>query len=264
MKYRLLIYFLISSKLIGWSQPVSGIITYKQLANYDRFDTVKMYFNQENSFYVSNRGEKQKINKLANGEILNTSDPKIFAEQTANHKMIYRYFIDEEGDIVYKNWGKNKLIFRLVLEHEPIIVEEPELPKLEWILGNEFKKIGNFNCQMAQTQFRGRKYIAWFTPEIPVPTGPWKLHGLPGLILEAYDETETFRYFFQSIEMPLKNTEELTKLPKKGDRVPFAAYMQTVKDRKEDRDRRAASKAAQRGTQLTFYLDPNYKEQEIY
>lgn len=43
------------------------------------------------------------------------------------------------------------------------------------------------NCRKATGYFRGRNYIAWFCSDIPIPYGPWKLGGLPGLIIKAYD-----------------------------------------------------------------------------
>ena len=39
---------------------------------------------------------------------------------------------------------------------------------------------------MATTHFRGRDWKVWFSEEIPLPLGPWKLGGLPGLILAAH------------------------------------------------------------------------------
>lgn len=42
-----------------------------------------------------------------------------------------------------------------------------------------------YECFMAQTEYHGRRWTAWFAPEIPVKDGPWKLRGLPGLILKA-------------------------------------------------------------------------------
>ncbi|TAF35695.1 MAG: GLPGLI family protein [Cytophagales bacterium] len=82
------------------------------------------------------------------------------------------------------------------------------LPKQAWQIGNESRQIGSFVCQKATTEFRGRQYTAWFAPAIPLPFGPWKLNGLPGLILEAYDENREVQYLFAEIESPFEVKNE--------------------------------------------------------
>ena len=47
-------------------------------------------------------------------------------------------------------------------------------------------------CVEATANYRGRTWTAWFAPEIPVQDGPWKLCGLPGLILEAHDANSDY------------------------------------------------------------------------
>lgn len=42
-----------------------------------------------------------------------------------------------------------------------------------------------YECVMAESDYHGRRWRAWFSPDLPLPFGPWKLHGLPGLILKA-------------------------------------------------------------------------------
>lgn len=64
----------------------------------------------------------------------------------------------------------------------------------EWEILDSTKMIGDYVVSLATCDYAGRKYFAWFTPQLKYSKGPWKLHGLPGLIIEAYD-SERVVYF---------------------------------------------------------------------
>lgn len=71
------------------------------------------------------------------------------------------------------------------------------MPDFHWQLKEGRKQIGNYTCYKALGYWRGRYWEAWFCPELPYNYGPWKLNGLPGLILEANDTQQ--EYFFSAI-----------------------------------------------------------------
>ena len=55
---------------------------------------------------------------------------------------------------------------------------EPYEPQ-QWEITDSTATILGYDCIMAICDFRGRRWTAWFTPEIPLHDGPWKLCGLP-------------------------------------------------------------------------------------
>ncbi len=86
-----------------------------------------------------------------------------------------------------------------------------------WQLVRESKKFQNYECQKAKIKFAGREWIAWYTPEIAFPDGPYKFHGLPGLILQIYDTAGDFEFAAVDIRnIPLNtNDYKAIKIQKK-------------------------------------------------
>lgn len=94
---------------------------------------------------------------------------------------------------IYKNIPEGKVTERDYFDMERWqYIEDWEKP--EWEISDESKEIIGYQCFKATSDYRGRKWTAWFAPEIPLPEGPWKLCGLPGLILEAYDSNEEYHF----------------------------------------------------------------------
>lgn len=73
-----------------------------------------------------------------------------------------------------------------------------------WEISDSTKQILGYECIEASTDYHGRKWTVWFSPEIPVHNGPWKLDGLPGLILEATAEGSQYQFIATGIQTSTK------------------------------------------------------------
>jgi GLPGLI family protein len=100
---------------------------------------------------------------------------------------------------------ENKLIRREKQLMNSYRIEE-FFPVINWQTSTDTVTFGGLHCQKAVTHFKGRDYTAWFCPDIPFHGGPWKLSGLPGLILEAYDSKKQVAFKFDGIEDVRKTT----------------------------------------------------------
>lgn len=153
----------------------------------------------ENEYLVFNENEIFYAN-LQNPNRLNFEDEKL-------KKVNYQYepiYIDLKKDSIYQM----KIgIFNPNSSELKRFVAGEVVPKISWKISKESQKILNYTCYKATTTFRGREYIAWFTPELPYNYGPWKLQGLPGLILKA--DTDMFSYEAKRIVL---NSDKIPRL----------------------------------------------------
>jgi len=130
---------------------------------------------------------------------------------------------------------------------DTLLIKDPAEP-ITWILMKENKTIAGFNCNLAKGWFRGRYYSAWFTPDIPVQAGPWKLNGLPGLILEAYDSTASIKFELTK----LQNVKSIERIGK-----PVTARSISKKDWEEIRQAVLKNPEAYLNTQLNAMNNGN-------
>ena len=102
--------------------------------------------------------------------------------------------------------------------------------EIAWQINDSTKNILGYECVMAQTDYHGRHWTAWFSPEIPLQDGPWKLCGLPGLILEAADDTSQHNFTATGIEnsnqkmYPIYQPKQYDKMKRIDMLKAYAAY----------------------------------------
>ncbi len=99
----------------------------------------------------------------------------------------------------YKDQSTATIAYMAFAGDELFSVEE-KIPVIDWKILSETKEIHGLPCQKAIADYKGRKYEAWFCSQLPYNNGPWKLGGLPGLILEAYDTKKEVVFTFESFE----------------------------------------------------------------
>lgn len=85
---------------------------------------------------------------------------------------------------------------------------EEEMPEIHWELTDSSAYILGYKCSAAVCRFHGREWTAFYAEDIPLMEGPWKLHGLPGLILKASDNDG--HYLFECIGIKSKAERPIT------------------------------------------------------
>ena len=64
------------------------------------------------------------------------------------------------------------------------------LPDFGWELTDDTLTVCGYFCRKAVGKYAGRTWTAWYSEDVAASFGPWKLHGLPGMILKAVSKRE--------------------------------------------------------------------------
>jgi GLPGLI family protein len=120
-----------------------------------------------------------------------------------------------DSDLLYKNIKENRYVNQNELFSKLFLIKD-QLDIPEWVLEKETKNIGEYTCLKAtykrtvmmntsmsvsvngdgdeeepEEEEVEQTITAWYTLQIPVSHGPGNYSGLPGLILEVSDGSET-------------------------------------------------------------------------
>ncbi|TXD48507.1 MULTISPECIES: GLPGLI family protein [unclassified Polaribacter] len=202
MKFVILFLF----PIIAFSQEKDVLITYKAIYNTE-LPTVK------NGYLVISANQKETVYYT---EIIKNRDNEVENDENIDATVKLN---SGKNQYNYYDYNKDTLITRNDVFKQSKLVKE-KIPNFNWVLSKEQKSINETILYKATCYFRGRNYIAWYSPTIAIKSGPWKFQGLPGLIYEIYDETRRYNwllqevkstnYDFNSIYLDLKSQEVIT------------------------------------------------------
>lgn len=112
-------------------------------------------------------------------------------------------------------------------------VVERSYPTINWKLFSEKKIINGYHCQKANGDYHGRNFTVWFTNDLPFNAGPWKLTGLPGLIVKAEDSTKRIKFDLISFKKTVNNLKK-TQWDKETSILLWSDYVKIAKSIEDD------------------------------
>ena len=183
---------------------------------------------------MSSAMEKTYILEFTKNESMYTQEKEL-TNSTANSIPTVNVSISVSSSTdgkLYKNLQENYSLTESDYLGKTFIIKD-SLHHSGWELSTETKQIGNYTAYKATKIEKTKQidteentgsltiidtkepedmvYTAWYTPEIPIPNGPEKFGGLPGLILELH--TNNMVYLCSEIELNPKKTIQI-KAPK--------------------------------------------------
>lgn len=200
--------FLLS--IASFSQQFEGIATYKTHRDLDlKLDSTQVSSEMQQQLEEQLRKQFQKEYTLtfSTTESLYVENPSLDAPQPASAGGL-SIVMSGNSDVLYRNTKAQSYVTQTEIMGKPFLVKD-KLDIPEWKLEKETKNIGAYTCfkatydrEVTESSFSSdsdtlvetTKLItttAWYTPQIPVQHGPSDYWGLPGLVLEINDGSQS-------------------------------------------------------------------------
>ncbi|UFH31677.1 GLPGLI family protein [Chryseobacterium sp. C-71] len=184
------------------------------------------------SYEITYKPDSTSINKIKETYILKlngTEKKSIFHSKN--------YGIDSFNKSIFKNLKKNEFAKYQIILYQTYKSDYNFDTK--WVLSREKKEILGYQCNSAQISVGGRRWLAWYSSDLPFQDGPYIFYGLPGLIMEIYSEDGDYRFQIQSLEkfsekitspkgFPLGNKEQELNFKMDIIKDPSAQYRQNI------------------------------------
>lgn len=186
--------------------------------------TFELRFNKKASIYK----EEAKLAAVGGEDSRGRMFASVFGGASAGE--YYKSNEDKESKRAVEFFGKNFLV-------------EDDLQNFNWKLGSDSKQIGKYTAYKATADVDEVKnpfskktegestqieITVWYTPQIPVSTGPDKYWGLPGLILEV--QAGETQIACTKVVLNVKEKMDI-RAPKSGKKISEADFKKIVDEK---------------------------------
>lgn len=251
MKKIFIVCLLVLLSASSFAQSISAVYATKQNPN-EGLSPVKFHL-------VSTTSESLFYSPEVKGDIYESEDkngyglPSTFEIQVASKQnYLYKSFKKDAVSEVIADFNGNYYNIN------------DSLHTMDWLITGEKKEISGYTCIKATTHFHGRNYEAWFTPQVPFSTGPWKLGGLPGLIFEAKEENGLVYFTLESLKLA-EETVAIKQPAFKTEPITHKAYLKRYLDQMEEYYAFKEAQLRKSGSNIKISLDRNaFQPLEIY
>jgi GLPGLI family protein len=202
------------------------VYEYKYIPNSKEKDTIRkdmmaLDITEKGSIY-------QSLSSMERDSIVKARVAEMMKNPEGNKKLDFSSGKFQKGSVEYvvnKSYPDYKTTLKQRVQADTYIISDDK--KIDWKIGTETQKIMNYTVQKATTNFGGRNWVAWFTTDLPFPDGPYKFHGLPGLIVKLEDSTGS-HIMTMVANKKLNQTAEEEKLIAGKNGASFSFAMQEI------------------------------------
>ena len=220
------ILFLLLTATVGLAQKTEGVVTYQRTSYWIKIMNRLPFLSREEKDRVAQtwknedgEGQKDKMKLIFNekGSLYTHEDQQGQSEDgrwswQKDDFFISRSFEKATQTDIIETLGKTYII-------------DDSLKTPVWKVMNQIKDVNGYICMKAETTdpIRGQKIAAWFAQDIPVPAGPERHFGLPGLIMEL--DINDGDVIIEAINVTFKPVANELVLPKtKGKKIKEKEY----------------------------------------
>jgi len=217
LKTIILFFFMLVNAFLN-AQDFQGVATYKTSRKMDlKIDSTAVSngmnadMQEKLNAMLQKQFQKEYTLTFNASESMYKQEGKLAAPAPGNDGMSIMLVGNGESTILYKNTKEKRYANKEDLMGKVFLIQD-SLQNTAWKLGSETKFIGQYQCYKATRTKEIEKITAmsfnddtkepevtketititaWYTLEIPVNNGPGMYWGLPGLILEVNDGSET-------------------------------------------------------------------------
>lgn len=168
-----------------------------------RTNTFVLLFNSKDSFFKN-------TSVYVKDSLINLGKIRVTGDVQKDYETLNKYVPDLPFTI-YKKENQitfaNEITFAGEYKYNEIVT-------FNWKISKETRIINGVKCTKASTTKWGRNWIAYFSTSHPMPFGPYKFYGLPGLIFKIADDKNEYVFELYRYKKRRVKNFELYNFPK--------------------------------------------------